>query len=274
MKRVIFTLICGIIATSCWQVTEYEPPRRTQFASEMFDDIATNITDNTDAVELALRLDSWRTATDVSHKDLIEDTYFSFYKLRTSGDTIRLSQSTDYHAQLISVITRGTSLKSVGSRWSITLDNQTLDVECTATNQWSLTCSDFRTSTLSTELIYTTNSLDNQATQYKVEGRGFTTMNTYYEGYNGRPIEYTIDRALKISYNLHEYYLDSTSFDNYDSNMACESGMLLCAIDKLEGAEYTSKITILGSRYYMITYRGFTEKYGYDPYNGYYSYDY
>ncbi len=274
MKRVFFALLCGIIATSCWGITEYEAPRRTQFASCMYQNIATAITDNTDAVELALRLDSWIEATEQSHKDLIEDNYFSFYKLRTAGDVVTLSQSTASNSQVISVDTRGTSLQSVGSLWSITLNDQTLDIECTASNQWRLTCGDFRTSTLSTELTYSTGSLENQATQYRIEGEAFTTMSSYYEEYEGKSIEYKIEEPLKISYNEHEYYLDSSSYENYAANSECNDGAILCAIESLDEAEYTAKINILGSRYYNITYRGYTEKYGYDPYNGYYSYDY
>lgn len=119
----------------------YEKPSYTQVAHSIYYSAAKcNLDLYVGSFNLLLKADQWLKAPDEKTRYEIEDTWFSYYKLRTNGDTLQLVGL--YNIDLITIVTGGKSLLTPGTEWKMTVTDKTLRYQCTDADSWILSHSE------------------------------------------------------------------------------------------------------------------------------------
>lgn len=260
MKRAIILLICAICATSCWNVSTYTQPNRTRVTNLLYQDVATAISDNIEAMDMVLRLDQWCKASSDKEKMDMEDFYFGNYKLRQNGNTISLAlmiqySDADYD---IEIDTHGEDILSLGSVWEIRVNSFTMKVECIADDKWLMTTDAMLSNYGPTEFTFTMEQSGIDYIRYTIEGHGLALTKSSYDC-----VDYKIEKPLSVSTCVMDIIM------GYASSIWCSSGEVCLAPQSLDEAEYDARVKIKDHyNTYTIYYRGYSEDY----INGYYIY--
>ncbi len=138
--KLIIALLAGSLLINGCVINKGVKPQVTFPARNAYFLLASSYLDGVYMMDLAIKINLWKNAGTQGEREQIEDMYFSNYKIRQSGDTIRI-------INLCEIRTYGKNLTDVGTKWRLiptdNLDKGGATIDVVADDKISIVCDSY-----------------------------------------------------------------------------------------------------------------------------------